>query len=138
MNPHRIHLKGPWDVTGLWPDPGEPTRSVTLPQSWQDLFGSNPTGDTATFARWFHCPTNLVLEDEIAIVLMGVNGNGRAWINDFPMGEFTARSETVRLPVKLDQLRHRNRLRIELEWPGGDAPGGLYDPVAIEIRSETA
>jgi hypothetical protein len=135
MEPYRIHLKGPWDVIGPWPEPGEPTRSVTMPKSWQDLFGS--TGGTATFARWFHCPTNLVPEDEIAIVLTGVNGSGRAWINDFLIGEFSARSETVRLPVKLEQLRQRCRLRIELEWPGGDEPGGLYDPVAIEIVSET-
>ena len=135
MEPYRIHLKGPWDVTGPWQDPGAPTWTVSLPQTWQKLFGT--VAGTATFARWFHCPTNLVPEDQLAIVLTGVNGNGRVWINDFLLGEFTARSQSVRLPVTLDQLRQRSRLRIELEWPGGDDAGGLYDPVAIEIVSET-
>lgn len=135
MEPHRIHLKGPWDVTGPWPDPGEPTRSVAMPKSWQDLFG--PTEGTATFARWFHCPTNLVSEDAIAIALTGVTGTGQAWLNDDRLGEFPPWATEVRLPVRLEQLRHRNRLRIELTWTGGDEPGGLYAPVAIEIVSAT-
>lgn len=134
MEPYRIQLKGPWDVTGPWPEPGEPSRSVIMPRSWLELFG--PIGGTATFARWFHRPTNLVPEDEIAIVLTGVSGSGHVWLNDQSLGEFSAAASPVRFPVRLDQLRQRSRLVIELTWPGGDQIGGLYDPVAIEIVSE--
>ncbi len=106
-----------------------------MPQAWQALFG--PTGGTAIFVRWFHRPTNLVPEDRIAIVLTGATGTGQVWLNDVSLGEFSVRAEAARFPVRLNQLQPRNRLRIELKWSGEDTPGGLYDPVAIEILSET-
>lgn len=106
---------------------------MTLPQRWETVFGSN--SGTATFSRWFHQPTNLVEEDRLAIALTGVTGSGRAWLNEHPLGEFTAREETVRLPLRLGQLQHRNRLRIELSCTVGQS--GLYDAVAIEIDSDS-
>lgn len=135
MPVHRIHLRGPWDVTGPWPDAAEPgeTRTVTLPQRWDALFGSN--SGTATFFRWFHQPTNLVEEDRLAIVLTGVTGIGRAWLNEHPLDEFSAVEQLVRLPIELSHLRHRNRLRIELSCSVGETAGGLYDAVALEIDS---
>lgn len=138
MSTHRIHLKGPWDVAGPWPDVAETgeIRSVAMPQRWETLFGLN--SGTATFSRWFHQPTNLVAEDRLAIVLAGVSGTGRAWLNDQLLGEFSAKHETVRLPMALAQLQHRNRLCIELACSVGDGPGGLYDAVAIEIESDGA
>ncbi len=132
---HRIHLRGPWDVTGPWLDAaadGE-VRSVAMPQRWRALFGSN--SGTARFSRWFHQPTNLVENDRLAIVLIGVTGSGRAWLNEAPLGEFSAREESIRLPIQLKHLQHRNRLCIELTCPVGDEAGGLYDAVAIEIDS---
>jgi hypothetical protein len=69
-------------------------------------------------------------------VLTGVTGNGRVWLNDEVLGEYAAMAEEIRFPMRLEQLQPRNRLRIELSWDGGDGPGGLYAPVAIEILSE--
>lgn len=136
MPTHRIHLRGPWDVTGPWPDPLESgeIRSVTLPQRWQALFGSNI--GTATFSRWFHQPTNLTEDDRLAIVLTGVSGTGRAWLNEHQLDAFAAKGSVVRLPIQLEQLQRRNRLRIELTWKADEEPGGLYDAVAIEIDSD--
>lgn len=136
MPVHRIHLRGPWDVTGPWPDPTESgkIRSITMPQRWQALFGSNI--GTATFSRWFHQPTNLAQEDRLAIILTGVAGHGETWLNDQSLGKFSARGEAVRLPMQLGQLQLRNRLRIELSCSADQSPGGLYDAVAIEIDSD--
>jgi len=138
MATHRIHLKGPWDVTGPWQDVTETgeIRSVAMPQRWESLFGSN--SGTATFSRWFHQPTNLVAEDRLAIVLTGVTGAGRAWLNDQLLGEFVAKKEAIRLSMTLSQLQQRNRLRIELSCSVGEGPGGLYDAVAMEIESDGA
>lgn len=133
---HRIHLRGPWDVSGPWPNssPSGETRSVPLPQRWDALFGS--TSGTATFSRWFHQPTNLTEEDRLAIVLTGVSGTGRVWLNDQPLGEFSATADAVRLPFRLSHMARRNRLRIELTCSAEQNPGGLYEAVAIEIDSE--
>lgn len=135
---HRIHLRGPWDVSGPWADaPAETIRSVTIPQTWEGLFGGQ--GGAAVFGRWFHQPTNLASTDRLAVVLTGVAGSGQVWLNDVDLGAFQSRGEAVKLPFTLERLQHRNRLRIELTWtPGGHrGPGGLFEAVAIQIESES-
>lgn len=137
MSPHRIHLRGPWEVAGPWPNGvADEPRRVHLPACWQDLFGQQ--GGVATFARWFHQPTNLTPADRLAIVLLGVSGSGRATLNGAPLGEFAAAGATIVLPLTLDRLQRRNRLEIALacSTPRADQPDGLYDAVALQIESD--
>lgn len=136
MTPYRIHLRGPWEVTGPWVDGvSQEWRTVTLPAAWQSLFGTR--SGTATFRRWFHRPTNLVPDDQIAFVLTGVRGAGHARLNDDPWNPLVIHNTAAAIPVTVAQLRQRNRLEIELTFdPSATSePGGLFEAVALEIIS---
>lgn len=116
----------------------KPGKSARLPC----LNGGNRCSDELPVPR--HSPDgfinqqDLVAEDRLAIVLTGVTGAGRAWLNDQLLGEFVAKKEAIRLSMTLSQLQQRNRLRIELSCSVGEGPGGLYDAVAMEIESDGA
>ncbi len=135
MPVHRMFLKGPWEVRRL--DREEPSRRVTLPASWQTIFPGSNCG-RAEFRRKFNQPTNLEAHEHVWIVFQGVRG--AAWVdfNGQRLGGIDIGEETAEFEITPHLWRH-NELVVQLTfWVGSppDQPGGLWGPVALEIRSE--
>ena len=141
MVAHRIHLKGPWDFVWHASDTasGEMrsrTGTVAMPQDWVSLFGAEP--GTARFQRKFHRPTNLEPHERVLLILTEVRGAGSVQLNDQPVGEFRGCGAAIEFELTAI-LNPFNVLSIEMTFhPANEPslPGGLYGPVALEIRSD--
>lgn len=133
MPVHRMFLKGPWEVRRL--DREEPSRRVTLPASWQTIFG-NEAG-RAEFRRTFNQPTNLESHEHVWIVFQGVRGAAWVSLNRQRLGEINLDDTTAEFELTPHLALH-NELVVQLTFDVGnspDQPGGLWGPVALEIRS---
>jgi beta-galactosidase/beta-glucuronidase len=140
--PHRMHLKGPWNYRWLEPPnpSAEPDRAevlldgdrIKMPASWQDAFGA-ATG-RVIFSRRFQKPTNLDPEEQVHIAFDGIGGTAKIQLNDAPLGELQDVSETASINMT-DRLAPTNVLSVEISFDGGDQPGGLWGAVAIEIHN---
>ena len=149
MSPHRIHLKGPWHYEWVSPRlsvsnvvdrvevgefPGE--GKVAMPASWQSIFGD--VSGTVRFLRRFGRPTNLESDERVFIVFDGVGGSADIAVNDRKLGKFADPDRGIGFEVT-NLLQESNQLVVELEFDverAGGKPGGLWAPVAIEIRSD--
>lgn len=128
-----MFLKGPWEVRRL--DRDEPSRRVTMPASWQTIFGDE-TG-RAEFRRTFNQPTNLDAHDQVWIVFQGVRGAGWVDINGQRLDSIKTENQTAEFEITPHLWQH-NELVVQLAFGAGSAPdqlGGLWGPVALEIRS---
>jgi hypothetical protein len=106
-----------------------------MPCDWRSLF-DNLSG-TALLKRRFHRPTNLEPTDQVWLVCAGVRGNGTILLNDQSLREFSADGESVEceLTGKLHPFNIVSvRLSVTIE-PEDARPAGLFEPVALEIRS---
>ena len=133
MPVHRMFLKGPWEVR--WLDCDEPPRRVILPAIWQTIFGDQ-TGQ-AEFRRKFNQPTNLQAHEHVWIVFQGVSGAGQVGINGQWLGGIDRDGTTAEFEITLHLAMH-NELVVQLTFDVGGPPdqlGGLWGPVALEIRS---
>lgn len=137
---HWIRLRGPWEVAWLAADGGtDPqqtaVRRVTLPASWQELFGQ--CGGTARFRRRFQRPTGLDPDERVRIVLEDVGGSIAARLNDVPLSPLYDEDEPEKMCFDVtDLLQFTNLLTLDITFdPSGSEPshGGLWRPVLIEI-----
>jgi hypothetical protein len=113
MLPHRIRLRGPWQIDSL--------RTIHLPDDWEAL-GDEP----ARLVRNFGWPNPLAAHERVWLVLDGLTAACVASLNDALLGTF-------RPPVERDitaLLRERNVLQIEL--PGG----ARWDEASLEVRGK--
>lgn len=137
---HRIRLRGPWDVAlgkigGSSPADAS-FRRVTLPASWQELFGSQ--SGTAWFRRRFNQPTGLEPHERVWIALSDVPGEVGLSLNGsraalHPDGERRLVADVTGL------LAPANRLEISVAFDPGMCPatnGGLWQPVCLEIHNK--
>jgi hypothetical protein len=141
---HRIRLKGPWDYEWVASDdaatiePGSAVGRVKMPADWQSTFG-NRSG-TVRFHRRFHRPTNLEPYERVSIAFDGIGGAGEVWLNGRKLGAFGVEDKVLCFEVT-PCLEMRNELIVEVCFDpsaSGRQPGGLWGPVAIEIRGESA
>lgn len=133
MPVHRMFLKGPWEVRRL--DREEPSRRVTLPASWQTIFGDE--AGRAEFRRKFNQPTNLESHEHVWIVFQGVCGAAWVDLNSQRLGGIDIADETAEFEITPHLALH-NELVVQLTFEANDShdqPGGLWGPVALEIRS---
>lgn len=131
---HRMFLKGPWEVRRL--DSDEPSRRVTLPVSWQAIFEEDSCS-RAEFRRKFNQPTNLEEHEHVWIVFQGVRGAAWVNINGQRLGGIDIDDETAEFEITPHLAQH-NELVVQLTFSvrsPSDQPGGLWGPVALEIRS---
>lgn len=129
-----MFLKGPWEVRRL--DRDEPSRRVTLPASWQTIFEGS-SGGRAEFRRTFNQPTNLESHEHVWIVFQGVRGAACVDINRQRLGGIDIDQETAEFEIT-PYLALHNELVVQLTFDvvtPPDLPGGLWGPVALEIRS---
>jgi len=143
-----MHLKGPWQFE--WIDQSTPSGPshvegenspllrqgrAKMPADWRSLFGE--ASGCVRFRRRFHCPTNLEPREQVFIVFDGVGGAARVALNENLLGTSTHDGTTAEFDIT-DLLEPANELVVDLEFDTSRAEatdGGLWGPVAIEIRS---
>lgn len=134
MPVHRMFLKGPWEVRRL--DREGPARRVRLPASWQTIFPGSNCG-RAEFRRKFNQPTNLEAHEHVWIVFQGVRGTASVDLNGQRLGGIDIADDTAEFEITPHLALH-NELIVQLTFEANDSseqPGGLWGPVALEIRS---
>lgn len=140
MPVHRIRLLGPWEFVWEGPIGGKASHvtegTTAMPCDWNSLFG--PVVGTATFRRRFHRPSNLEPHEQVWLICTGVRGSGSISLNDELLSVFSSHGESVECEVT-SRLQAFNIASIQLsvgsiEEP--QRPGGLFEPVVLEIRSE--
>lgn len=147
---HRMHLKGPWHYEWLgnpFPPTGDTNSTqlqpefalsgrVKLPASWQALFGAVP--GRARLRRRFHRPTNLDPHEHVFIVFDGIGGTAEISVNGHHLGTVADGPERQGFDIT-SLLQPANDLFVEITFDAessADRPGGLWAPVALEIRSQ--
>lgn len=157
MPVHRMHLKGPWEYEvlsqssaleatgGSAAAPTAPashsdvpaTGTVRMPSTWEQSFGA--FRGSVRFQRRFHAPTNLDENERVFVVFDGIGGAAHVVMNDHLLGEIPNPQSTAEFEVTA-LLQKNNRLQIEIRYEGtgceNSPHGGLWGPVALEIRSE--
>ena len=141
MKSHRIQLKGPWDYE--WKsaniDGSEPVSrsgTVTMPRDWQSIFGDR--SGTAEFRRKFHRPSNLESHETVILNFTEIRGLVAVWLNRHQLDEIVRTGPAVEVDVT-SRLNEFNELRVEVAFDPRSEPnvsGGLYGPVALDIRWE--
>jgi hypothetical protein len=105
-----------------------------MPATWQSLFGD--AAGTARFRRRFNRPTNLDPDERVFLVFGGLAGWVRVSLNGAELGSLSAGHDPAEFDVT-PRLAPRNTLDVEVTFdPAAVAgrPGGLWAPVALEIR----
>jgi hypothetical protein len=156
---HVIRLRGPWDYEALartmlaadgthhaTRDALPPPGRVHLPCDWGSTLGTDFRG-RVRYVRRFGLPTNLDAEDQVSLVIDGVDYFGTAELNGTPLGELVGYRRPAVFEVR-QLLAPRNTLVLEVELPAyesaaavperpgrGSLPGGPIGEVRLEIRS---
>ncbi len=144
---HRMHLKGPWfyewldgphacgdgDEDAAIDSPLLNDSRVRMPSSMNDSFGK--VSGRIVFRRRFQRPTNLDDNERVHIAFDGIGGRADVAVNGHPLGSLKNNTETVSFDMT-DLLEPSNELTVDLiiSWGEDQKPGGLYEPVAIEIH----
>lgn len=158
--PHSIRLRGPWQChaearTRLLADGtclemgGElpPPARLTPPEDWSAAVGNGFVG-RVRFARPFHLPTRLEPQEQVWLVVEGVDAWGVVVLNGQTLGRVEGYALARQFNVT-GLLAARNDLIIVAESPEMDAatamrrrpgrhllPGGLIGDIRLEIRRE--
>jgi hypothetical protein len=145
MYPHRIRLRGPWEIEPLalliYQGPGQfawrkhdlpPARIVNSPGLWKD-YGLSDFVGIVRYRRHFGLPRKLDEHETIWITCAGVADSCIVWLN----GERIANFAEPRLPFEVEvtgKLQDRNEIWLDIHYdhPNG---GGLCGDVALEIRA---
>ncbi len=139
MSVHRIRLAGPWGYTWLesldHKKPEQVSGTIKIPADWQVVFGL--VAGSAIFSRKFHRPTNLEPHEQVVMHFKGIAGSGEIRLNDVVLMKFPESAGVLECDITTS-MQAFNRLEIQLRFDPSISPatrGGLYDDVAIEIRS---
>lgn len=136
-----MHLKGPWQYQLLAdssddsrPSAGRPEQAgrIKLPADWQECFGE--FRGRVRYERHFNRPTNLDPEERVYVVFEEIGGQASVQLNETDLGIAGNKPGPFEFEIK-DLLQQRNLLCVEVEFLAENEPGGLWAPVAIEIRS---
>jgi hypothetical protein len=160
--PHVIRLRGPWEYEAVararitldgiriasrenLPPPGR----ANLPADWGATLGPDFRG-LVRYTRRFGLPTNLEPNDQVSLVVDGVDFFGSAQLNGAALGELQGFNQPTTFAVR-QLLKPRNLLIVDVELPAYESPGaapartgreglpgGLIGEVRLEIRSARA
>jgi len=131
MYPHRIRLRGPWEVDAVSPACETITTRVTMPVRWKEV----PTVGHGGVVRWrrrFGLPRQLDDWERVWLVCQGFEGRASWSLNGNEClphsgGDGMLETEITSL------LHERNELTIEMT--PGDADQWVWEELALEIRS---
>lgn len=130
-DPHRIRLRGPWDL--LVPQTGaaaEPRRA-TPPCDWSTVLGAEFRG-TARFRRFFHAPDRLMPHERLWLVVEGANERALVHLNGAALGEFAGATTAWECDIT-ERIAPRNELTMDVVAPVG---AGALGAVRLEVRRE--
>ena len=136
MYPHRIRLRGPWEVEAS----DGSTRTVKFPIRWNDCLderrgSSAPTGDRPSARpplarRSFGAPSRLDAHERVWLIGEGLAGRVDASLNDRSLGIFEAATFGVDVTAILGA---RNRLELRFGPALREVETAI--DVALEIRA---
>jgi hypothetical protein len=156
--PHVIRLGGPWEYealarTRIAADGNRiasrenlpPVGRAHLPADWGAMLGSDFRG-LVRYTRRFGLPTNLEPNDQVSLVIDGVDFLGSVRLNGTALGAVQGYNQPTAFEVR-KLLAPRNVLLVEVELPAYELPstgparpgreslpGGLIGEVRLEIR----
>lgn len=134
MYPHRIRLRGPWEVEPLAVAGGmdqtlpAPCR-MTMPCRWSQG-GLAGFAGRVRFVRRFGFPGRIDAHERVWLTFAGADSVAEVWLN----GRFLGRQEQASGPFEFEVtalLTARNTLVVEVE---GSADTGGLGEVALEVR----
>jgi hypothetical protein len=124
-----------------------PPGRVQLPADWGLTLGPDFRG-RVRYTRRFGLPTNLAPDEEVWLVVEGVDYFGAVTLNDTPLGDVTGYLGPPAEFQVTPLLGERNILTLDVELPVVEAgaappirpgreqlPGGPIGEVRLEIRS---
>ena len=156
---HTIRLRGPWNYVPLcrtvWTAEGKsaeaagpvpPAGRMTIPADWEETLGNEFYG-RVRYERHFHCPTGLVQQDQVFVVIDQLDALGSVRLNGQQLGDIPPAAQATRFEITI-LLQQRNQLEIIVDLPVTDAEsapfprpdreqlaGGLIGEVKLEIHS---
>ena len=133
--PHRIRLRGPWEVTAIECTNGATLTNairMTIPCSWREGGWIGFQG-RALHTRAFGKPTGLDGNHSVFLVIESATGSGWVRLNGQNIGEMQEQSMFECDITSL--LKPRNLLEIELA--ADHDGGGVTGEPCIEIRQAT-
>jgi len=123
--PHRIRLRGPWDVV---PPNGLPPRHITMPGRLIDARLAGFAGQVRLIRR-FGFPGRLDDFERVWLRCDGFDGTATITVNDVSLGT----NVRDRFAYDITSLLHpRNQLEVLLD--AADDQAGLWGEVAMEVR----
>lgn len=141
--PHIIRLHGPWEYETLAAGATVETRTgrIKLPGNWAGELGEDFRG-RVQFRRRFGRPRELGADEQVWLILEGVDPGGRVSLNGTELGQVAHYGEQAAFAIT-PLLESRNEVAIDLNPAGGKSalrpgresrPGGLLGSVRLEIR----
>jgi hypothetical protein len=135
MLPHRIRLRGPWELTPLKRADGSeanlPPLTAHMPVLWHEC-GLAGFAGRVRHTRRFGAPRKLDSFERVWLTFGGISGRSEIWLNDERLGAWPAGSSPFEMEIT-EKLRDRNELRVEIE---ADESGGMPGESALEIRGQ--
>jgi hypothetical protein len=130
MYPHRIRLRGPWEMDVVSLAGGLSTTRVSMPARWGEI-GLEGHAGVVRFRRRFGLPRHLDDRERVWLVCEGLTGRATWSLNGNSIrlgadGDGRLGAEMTSL------LRDRNELAVELR--PGEAGEFAWEEVALEIR----
>jgi hypothetical protein len=115
---------------------------LTMPSDWSPIAGPDFRG-RVQFTRRFGCPTGILDDDRVDLVVDAVDYRAAIELNGRPLGETRWGAGPWRVAITT-WLQPANELRITVELPAGELdrgertgkPGGLIGEVRLEIHSQ--
>jgi hypothetical protein len=130
MYPHRIRLRGPWEMDVVSLAGGLSTVRVTMPAPWNEI-GLEGHSGIVRFRRRFGLPRHLEDWERVWLVCQGLAGRASWSLNGTKVVP-AAGGEGV-LEAKITPLLcERNELNVELK--PGDPDRLVWEELALEIR----
>src|SRR5262245_46475366 len=133
MLPHRIRLRGPWELMPLVRADGSkanlPPLTAHMPALWREC-GLTHFAGTVRHTRRFGAPRKRDSFERVWLAFDAIAGRSEIWLNDEPLGTWPGGSTPFELEIT-SRLRERNELRAEIE---SDENGGMAGEVVLEIR----
>jgi len=124
--PHRIRLRGPWEVRLHTADAY--VGWVNVPGTVRDADWAGYVGQVS-FYRRFGRPTNLETGDRVRLAFERVTGDAEVYLNGQRLGDFNG---TASVDVT-DRLLERNRLEVVVTITNDDC--GIVGDVVMEIEA---
>lgn len=124
MYPHRIRLRGPWELTPI----GELPRRLTFPATWTSAGLPGFRGRIA-LERRFGYPGRIDAHERVWLIGAGVVGPAEIYLQ----GELLGRVDGQFAFEVTERLRDRNVVEVALAVESGRT--ALWDDIALEVRA---